>query len=116
MRLRTVSSGHLRESDFLNVLRTRVAIDQERHHFSGILLQVKPDHVAIELVGLGCGGALAFLSMSFALEPVGLLGLSSCVTNPIGRFGGSGGVVSSRTASSSWRNCSRVLRLKVPAI
>jgi hypothetical protein len=39
--------------------------------------------------------------------------LSLGVTNPIGRFGGSGGVVSSRSASKTRLSGLRVLRLKV---
>ena len=43
-----------------------------------------------------------FLPAVFALAvPLGVSFLSSGVINPIGRLGGSGGVVSSRTASSS---------------
>lgn len=60
---------------------------------------------------------VAFVRYAFlpvVLEVLGLLSfLSSGVTNPIGRLGGSCGLVSPRTASSSWRNCSRVLRLNV---
>ena len=41
----------------MNLRCVGVAIDQERHHFSGILCQVKPDHVFIEFLRLGCGDA-----------------------------------------------------------
>jgi hypothetical protein len=34
-----------------------MTIDQEGHHFSGILLQVEPDHVFIEFLRLGSGDA-----------------------------------------------------------
>lgn len=43
----------------------------------------------------------------------GFLFLSSGVTKPMGRLGGSGGAMSWLTASMSWRSCARVLRLKV---
>lgn len=41
----------------MNFLCVRVAIDQERHHFSGVFRQIKPAHVFIELLRLGCGDA-----------------------------------------------------------
>jgi hypothetical protein len=35
--------------------------------------------------------------------------LASCGTNPIGRFGGSGGVINARMASNNFLSCARVL-------
>ena len=50
----------------------------------------------------------AFLPVVFALAlPLGASFLSSGVMNPIGRLGGSGGVINSRSASNTCLSCAR---------
>jgi hypothetical protein len=46
--------------------------------------------------------------------PVVFFPLSSCVTNPIGRLGGSGGVMSSRSASNTCFNCGVIYMTNAP--
>lgn len=59
--------------------------------------------------------ALLVLLLSHQLRPFTevFFPLSSGVTNPMGRLGGSGGVISARSASNTFLNCTPVLRLSV---